>query len=83
MYRHLAAHFRASPAHLGAFPAMLHFGKTGAFLSAAVAYLRAQLAKLLRQLPIQAHHLHGSGTDRCTFQVQPDTLLHALHILFL
>src|SRR5690349_5704411 len=53
------------------------------FISAVVAYLRAQSANVSNQAAIQTHQLSSSSTHGRTFHIQLNALCHFLHIRFI
>ncbi|HUC82477.1 MAG TPA: hypothetical protein VMR70_16340 [Flavisolibacter sp.] len=56
---------------------------TCTFITAGLANISAQLAKLLRGLSVHAHDLCGRITDGGTFHIQLNTAGHHLDIILL
>jgi hypothetical protein len=79
--RHCAAHLRAFAAGVGAFSTVIHL-VLAAFLTASIAYLRAELADLLSELRSPRHLAHRERADVCATAIQLDASNHRLHLRF-
>jgi hypothetical protein len=81
--RHTAAFIRATPAHFGTLPAVVHIRVLLAFRCAGFADGGTNTAQLVGVRTAEAHQLGRSAADRRAFQVELDAADHVVDVRFL